>query len=437
MMNKSILELNLKSVLLTSPSFIPNGGASFTRCSFSMFSSPVSYSRMSINNLFHKCDFSHFLTSAIINEGVIFEDSIYFAPLPTHGINGYLSVVSCRFRSVQSTNGAIYFVSKTHNGSVNIRKTSFFRCWSNQGTSCVFSASHYLRLNIVCFEECGGGKGETGIMKSISETNNMMQNVIYSHTDKRSGFHDSIVCSSQHFESKNNNFSNIMSKFTSGFSAFCPNQNTPLLATHFCIYVNASGSSLLSIKLFSEVSISRSLFYMIKVKNAAILAENNQIFYVGLSSFKLVNSSIIEALSSKPDFNTCYFDSVSSKYISQMHLDNCETNINIRIDSYLVTFDSHYCWAPPLDFSNVGKKISIWNLVSVVFWVIFAVVVSAIAIRLIRKARLNEFSEREVLERLNVFEGEDNPQIKMMLMDARDGLDYRNEIFPEAKAEDL
>ena len=415
-MNFSFSSLVLSRSLSSSPLFTSGFKNMLIQNSkFSHFSSQI-LRDFSGKTTIKNTDFSSFASSVVHVSKASIDQQILTSSFSSK--DSFLTIIRSRFQNIVSNQGAVVYNPGTNIGTLTIHAASFNNCFSEKNSGAIFFECNAFTCTSTCFSNCGSKIGVGSVINAAAGSLIKLKSIHihgnYANTETTD------ICSivgKITFEAKGGNITNIDQK---GVAIKINAETDNSLDIREFIFRNLNKTSALELIGNKECTISTVLFENINVKDSsALLFTKNQAIMILFAFFTKVEGKIVTLTSSSATFNNCKFDKTIKCNLTGLHLDNCLTSFEGPKPSIDIGYDYNNCWLP---IQTIQQETTVSrSIFKLILYFIVVIIVGACLIRYIRLNFMADTAEREVLERLNVFEGEENPQIKIMLMDAREG----------------
>lgn len=409
--NFTLIRLSLANVNTKSPIFTSGiGNLAIDRSSFSNFLSKLIHSSQIHSAKLSRSTFMNFADKAVDVGHFSCKNKVLIDPINLLDAK-HVTIERCRFTKINSKTSAISFDAK--NGQIFLDSTSFYNCYSQNSPSSLDLHCHSTSIVFCCFSACNAKQNS---------------NAIYYIKSKQSLFQSNVISGS----GESYTTENLMSIYTSKLELIYINTTDILTSSSIYEIQSLGGIDPFNIRLFdiehcsfknalkissaSEIHMTQSTF--IDLNGTYIIdASLFRVFQITSSDFFKSRVNITRISKPSIDFNNCHFDSTLK--LTDLHIDSCKARFTGTRRYKLSPIDVK-CWSTVADINNVNR----WTFGRIFSTFIVMIVLTVAVLCAIRFVRINFFedtAERDVLERLNVFEGDENPQIKMMLMDIRDG----------------
>ena len=419
--NLTLSSLFLKRSFSNSPVLSQNSiNVKLLNSKFNYFSSQIIFSRSS--NIFVKnTDFNHFSNSALQLSSMAIDQQYISQVVETK--DDYLTIIKCRFKDILSEEGAIVYFMQKFKGILTVQDSSFIYCVSNKQSGSIAFSGVRLTLKNDCFSECGA---KTGIAAIIGASCSEQAKITHAHFYKI--FSNSVAKNAIYLkcddaiELSGGNITGMSIKSTAL-------QLQTQLAQKFEIrdfIFEHLQMSCLKLEGNQEGTLSTILFDDVFGDSTVLSIHRNQATILLFCSFFNIKCNLISMEQSQITFNQCKFDETLNQQLNGLHLDSCLTSYKGEKPTISIGFKSEKCWEPLQSHSTPTKSLTFADIIKFIIITILTVVLIVCIIIFIRLT-FTDSTEREVLERLNVFEGEENPQIKIMLMEAREGKEINND----------
>ena len=417
--NFTLSSLLLQKSLSESPLIAKNNiKLSILSSKFKYFSSNVLYSK-NIDFLAKNTDFMHFTSTAIKISKEAIDQQIITHTIQTN--DERFTIIQCRFKNILSDLGAILYSSNNEKGVLTVQATSFIYCVSNKQSGAIYFAGSLMTLRLNCFTECGSKSGIGSIIRSSTTYQTKISNNHFFKTYTNSDSISAIFCSSENTADVNGG--NITGMGIKGSAMYLETVKASKFEIRDYIFENLDMNAL-TLRGNNEGTLSTILFHILTNPQCTVLSfQDNKAIMIPFCQFCNIQQKLLQISNSDATFTKCTFDSSIKTNLSQLHLDSCETSYTGTQTTVSIGFETDSCWASIQTHSPPSKNVSFLDIIKFMILAIIAAVMVILAIRFIR-IKFTDSVEREVLERLNVFEGEENPQIKIMLMEAREGKEF-------------
>ena len=418
--NFTLTSLILKKSFYESPLISQNNiKLNILNSKFNYFSSNILYSK-NVNFLAKNSDFIHFSTSSILISKEAIDQQII-----THTIQSKderFTVIQCRFKNILSDLGAIIYTSNDNKGVFTVQSSSFIYCVSNKQSGAIYFTGSLMTLRLNCFSECGSKSGVGSIIKATTTYQTKVSNNHFFKTYANSETSNTIYLYSDNTAEVIGG--NITDMHIKGSALYLETLKASKFEVRDYIFEHLSMGAL-TLQGNNEGTLSTILFNDLTNSQATVLTfKNNQAIMLPFCSFFQIQQTLISITNSDATFTKCTFDFSIKADLSKLHLDSCESSYTGEKPNISIGLETDSCWASIQTHSlSPSKGLSFLDLIKYLILLIIAFVLIVIAIRFIR-ITFYDSAEREVLERLNVFEGDENPQIKIMLMEAREGKEF-------------
>ncbi|EAY14088.1 hypothetical protein TVAG_351360 [Trichomonas vaginalis G3] len=414
--NISLLHLSISKLVSQSPMFTHGfHNLDIRHSSFSSFSSKLIHSSSFFNINLKNTYLTNFTTTAIQSDKKIYNSQIFTSPLEARTKS--LSISNCRFVNVQSSSGCIVY--NDNSGSLALYSTSFSNCHSIDGPVTLYTVTSTYSIEYCCFLDCSSTTStKTNILTQFSNSGKL-SSVSFYNCECKASSSAGIYIKTDSFRS---NMLNI-SKFTTiGTCLFIMSKNSDISnddEIHTAIFDTVKSKYTLGIYNFTSFKVTQTRFENNTAQFIMDVALNTLV-QVSFSEFYLLDAKLLHGSNSSIVFNNCNFDKTFT-FIEGLPLKNCKFNYEGKKLFEKLPDYQDKCWSTIQNDPSSRDRVSAGKVFNIIILLIVFVVAILCAIRYIRINYFEDHAGRDVLERLNVFEGEENPEIKMMLMDIKNG----------------
>ena len=378
-------------------------------------------------------DFSRFASSVIHVSKASIDQQILTSAFSSK--DSFLTVIRSRFQNIISVEGAVIYNPGTSTGTLTVHAASFNNCFSDKNSGAIFFECKAFTCASTCFSNCGSKTGTGSVINAAAGSLIKLKSIhIHGNYVNTEATDICSIVGKITFEVKGGNITNIDQN---GAAIRINAETDNSLDVRECIFRNLNKTSALELIGNKECTISTVLFENINVSgSSALLFTKNKAIMILFAFFTKVDGEIVKLTNSSATFTDCKFDKTIKCNLSDLHLDNCLTSFKGSKPDIEIEYEYDKCWLPIQTMQQESTVTR--NIFKLIVYFIIVIVLGACFIRFIRLNFMTDTAEREVLERLNVFEGEENPQIKIMLMDAREGKDDKisKEEFEEQPDDD-
>lgn len=310
------------------------------------------------------------------------------------------SILHCTFSNINSSNPVIDYLNR-NTGNISVHFVSFSNITS---TYLIKSRSKDFSIVSCCFKDC---IFENSLCDSQSSSSAVMTSSYMSKIEAPVIFY----YYSYSTQLKDSNISSVAS--TRRFSCFGAIEQTSLFyEVRFSSFENIKSGNVFNFELSNEMIVSMSNFIYLNESRgifSASLVNKSEIYSC---IFRGPIQNLLAEESNEIKFYGCIFD--NDILIDTFGIFyNC--TITDKYDIYSINLLTENCWMTFQSFHSRRPSSFFFKLCFILFFFGIIGFILYILVNRYNKAR----DGREALERLNIFEGEDNPEIKLMLMDIK------------------